>query len=112
MTIMAIKPGWRNTIATSLLICVLLQTSQSTSSFANEGVSDQPAKVADNVLLYFFADWAGPCQEMKPLISRLQRNGAAIRSINFDTEQALARQFDIQSIPAFVVIIDGVVESI
>jgi len=95
----------------SILASLLLHAYQSRASYADEGAVDQSANATDNVLLYFFADWCGPCQEIKPMISRFERNGATIRSINVDTDEELVRQYTIETIPTIVVVINGLEES-
>ena len=61
----------------------------------------------DNVLLDFTATWCGPCQQMSPVVSRLHRQGYAVRKVDVDREPELARQFKISSIPAFVLVVNG-----
>lgn len=61
----------------------------------------------DNVLLDFSATWCGPCQQMSPIVSRLEREGYPIRKVDVDQERDLARRFNVSSIPAFVLVVDG-----
>lgn len=61
----------------------------------------------DNVLLDFSATWCGPCQQMSPIVSRLEREGYPIRKVDVDQERDLARRFHISTIPAFVLVVDG-----
>jgi thioredoxin-like negative regulator of GroEL len=56
---------------------------------------------------HFTASWCGPCQQMSPVVSRLAREGLPIRKVDVDQERALTQQFQIQSIPAFVLVING-----
>ena len=58
-------------------------------------------------VLDFSATWCGPCQQMNPIVSRLQREGYPIRKVDVDKERALAKQYNISSIPAFVLVVDG-----
>ena len=62
---------------------------------------------SDAVILDFTATWCGPCQQMSPMISRLERQGYPIRKVDVDREPELARRFGIQSIPAFVLVVNG-----
>jgi len=59
------------------------------------------------VLLEFSATWCGPCQQMSPLVSRLERQGYPIRKVDVDREKALARRYNISNIPAVVLVING-----
>jgi thiol-disulfide isomerase/thioredoxin len=59
------------------------------------------------VVLDFSATWCGPCQQMTPIVSRLERQGYPIRQVDVDRERELAERFGISSIPAFVLVVDG-----
>lgn len=65
------------------------------------------AAASQGVLLDFTATWCGPCQQMSPLISRLKREGYPIKKVDVDQEPELARRFNVSSIPAFVLVVDG-----
>lgn len=65
------------------------------------------AATPKGVLLDFTAKWCGPCQKMSPLISRLKREGYPIKKVDVDAEPELARRFNIASIPAFVLVVEG-----
>ncbi len=58
-------------------------------------------------LLDFTAPWCGPCQEMSPVVSALQRQGYPIRKVDFDSNRALVQQYGITGIPAFVLVVNG-----
>ncbi len=61
----------------------------------------------DNVLLDFQATWCAPCQQMSSVVSRLQRQGYAIRKVDVDKEPGLTREFGVRTIPAFVLVVNG-----
>lgn len=61
----------------------------------------------DGVVLNFTASWCGPCQQMAPVVSRLQQQGYAIRKVDFDRERDLARQFHVTGVPTFVLLVRG-----
>ncbi|MGB9609956.1 MAG: thioredoxin domain-containing protein [Bryobacteraceae bacterium] len=59
------------------------------------------------VLLDFYADWCGPCQQMMPVVEELRQAGYPVRKVNIDREPALARRFRINAVPTFVMIVNG-----
>lgn len=61
----------------------------------------------DNVLYDFSATWCGPCQQMSPLVSRLEREGLPVCKVDVDQNRALAQKYGVTSIPAFILVIDG-----
>ncbi|MCA9014988.1 MAG: trypsin-like peptidase domain-containing protein [Planctomycetaceae bacterium] len=65
------------------------------------------AATPNGVLLDFTATWCGPCQKMSPLISRLMREGYPIKKVDVDQQPELARRFNVSSIPAFVLVVEG-----
>src|SRR6516164_2457716 len=62
----------------------------------------------DGVVLDFTATWCGPCQQMSPIVSRLEREGYPIRKVDIDSNPELARRFNVTRIPALVLVVDGV----
>ncbi len=58
-------------------------------------------------VLDFSATWCGPCQRMAPIVAKLERAGYPIRSVDVDSNRALAQKYGISSIPAFVLVVDG-----
>src|SRR4029079_19216534 len=62
----------------------------------------------DGVVLDFTAPWCGPCQQMSPIVSKMERHGFPIRKVDYDTNPDLVRRFGIRSIPAVVLVVDGV----
>lgn len=55
----------------------------------------------------FSATWCGPCQQVAPLVARLEREGLPIRKVDVDQERPFANQFRIKAMPTFVLVVDG-----
>ena len=61
----------------------------------------------ETVLLEFTAAGCIPCRTMEPTVSRLESAGYPVRRVNIEREQRLAARFGIQSVPCFVMLVDG-----
>lgn len=59
------------------------------------------------VVLDFYSNNCPPCRQMDPVVSRLQRQGYAIRKVNVNEHPDLANRFQIHSIPQFVLVVRG-----
>ncbi|MGQ9821160.1 MAG: trypsin-like peptidase domain-containing protein [Thermogutta sp.] len=59
------------------------------------------------VLLDFYAPWCGPCREMAPVLSELERQGYPVRRVDVDRDRELALQFGVHSLPTFVMLVEG-----
>ena len=61
-------------------------------------------------LIDFYADWCGPCKLMKPVVHQLAgelQGKLKVLEVNVDQNPELARQYNVRSIPCFVVLRDG-----
>ena len=58
------------------------------------------------MILYFTADWCNPCKQTKPIVEELNREQimAKFFIIDVDSEIEMAQDFEIKSVPTFVVI--------
>ena len=62
------------------------------------------------VLIDFWASWCGPCRMMSPLIDQIaEEMGDKLKvcKVNVDENHELAEEYEIMTIPAFIVIKNG-----
>lgn len=59
-------------------------------------------------LLYFTAEWCNPCSRTRPYAEELVNDGYAIKFIDADSEVDMVKNFEIKSIPTFILIKDSV----
>ena len=61
----------------------------------------------ETVLLDFTAGWCKSCREMDPTIDRLKSRGYPVRRVDYDREQATATALGVESLPTFVMLVEG-----
>ena len=61
------------------------------------------------VIVDFWASWCGPCKIMGPIVEELSQEmeGVTIGKVNVDENAELARQFNVLSIPTFIIFKSG-----
>jgi len=61
------------------------------------------------VLVYFYADWCGPCKITGPIIEELAKELTDIKfvKVNVDENQELTSTYQVFSIPTFMIFKDG-----
>ena len=62
---------------------------------------------------FFNAKWCGPCQQMKPHIEALVKEGYSIEMVDVDEQPTLAESANVRGVPTTAIYEDGeLVESI
>lgn len=62
------------------------------------------------VLVDFFATWCGPCKMMLPIVEELAKEEGGkfkVAKINVDEANDLAQEYEVMSIPTFIVFKNG-----
>ena len=52
---------------------------------------------------YFTATWCGPCQRFKPIMQEVANEGHSVQFIDIDSQEDLARQYNVRSVPTVVI---------
>lgn len=60
-----------------------------------------------NYVFYFTADWCQPCQKVRPIVEEMKRKGLKFQLIDVDYQESLVKQFEIKSVPTFILLNDG-----
>ena len=75
-----------------------------------ENFESEVLKADVPVLVDFWAEWCGPCRMVAPVLDQIasERVGKVrIAKLNVDDNQNLASQFQVSSIPTFILFKDG-----
>lgn len=79
-------------------------------TFTDNTFNEEVLNSTEPVMIDFYADWCMPCRMMSRSVSSLAsryEGKAKVGRVNVDREPALARKFNVMSIPNFVFIKDG-----
>lgn len=61
-------------------------------------------------LLDFYADWCGPCKIMSPVLEEMEKifqGKIDFQKVDVEANEQLASQYDIRSIPTFILVKEG-----
>ena len=61
----------------------------------------------DVQLLDFSAGYCGPCQQMVPILQRMEQAGFPIRQIDISDDPELTKRFNVDRIPTLVLLVEG-----
>lgn len=82
----------------------------STITITNDNFKSEVADSSIPVLIDFWASWCGPCKMMGPIVEQISdelEGKVKVGKINIDEQDALANQFNIMSIPTFMLFKNG-----
>ena len=57
-------------------------------------------------IIYFSAEWCGPCKNFKPIMESVS-NSIPVQVVDVDENPQLAAQYNIRSIPTLIFLKDG-----
>ncbi len=75
----------------------------------SEDFETEVLKAKGKILIDFNADWCGPCQMMKPILTEFadKHDDIAVIGVNIDENPDLAARYQVSGIPCLVVMEDG-----
>lgn len=80
-------------------------------TFTDVNFQDEVLRSDKPVLVDFWAPWCGPCQMMGPIVAQLagelQDKNVKVGKLNVDDNQNVASEYNVLSIPTFLVFKDG-----
>jgi thioredoxin 1 len=79
--------------------------------FTDANFNDEVLKSTQPVFVDFWAPWCGPCQMMGPIVEHLaheyEAKGLKVGKLNVDENPNTAGQYNVLSIPTFLLFKDG-----
>ena len=56
---------------------------------------------------FYNAAWCGPCQQMKPAMEQLQKEGYSVEFIDVDEQPTLSEEVGIRGVPTTIINVGG-----
>ena len=81
-------------------------------AITTESFRDDVLKARKPVLVKFWAPWCGYCRALAPALESIEKQYESLLSVgrvNFDTETALVRRYNIHKLPTLLLFINGAV---
>ncbi len=76
---------------------------------SEDAFAEEVLEAKEPVLVDFWASWCGPCQTMSPIVEEIadERDDIKVCQVNVDDNEELAIEYQVYSIPTFIVFQDG-----
>lgn len=87
-----------------------MRDSKATFDVTDESFSEDVLNSKTPVLVDVWADWCGPCKAIAPVLEELAADKAGelrVAKLDADAYRAVARDYDVASIPTMILFKDG-----
>ncbi|MFM7925107.1 MAG: thioredoxin family protein, partial [Planctomycetaceae bacterium] len=81
-------------------LLLLLLVLSPTVSFAEEPIP--PVQLLD-----FTASYCKPCQQMLPILKRMENDGFPIREVDISEQPDLSKKYSVQAVPTLILLVNG-----